>query len=101
MTPLTVTRENFRNEVLESDKPVLLDFWAGWCGHCISISPIIDEIARERTDIKVGKVNVDEQMELAEEFEIMSIPMLAVMKDGKVVSKRAGAQSKGDSLKML
>ncbi len=101
MSVVTITKENFENEVLKSDKPVLLDFWASWCGPCRMVSPIIDEVANERGDIKVGKVNVDEQQELAAQFEVMSIPTLAVIKDGKVVNKSAGARPKEDILALL
>lgn len=83
MTTINVNKDNFKREVLESGKTVLIDFWASWCGPCRMVSPIIDEIAEERNDIKVCKVNVDEQAELANAFGIMSIPTLVVMKDGK------------------
>ncbi len=82
MSVITVTAENFRQEVLEADKPVLLDFWAAWCGPCRMVSPLVDEIAEERTDIKVGKINVDEQGSLAAQFGVMSIPTLVVIKNG-------------------
>ncbi len=101
MSVAVITKENFENEVLKSDKPVLLDFWAGWCGPCRMVGPIIDEIAEERTDIKVGKVNVDEQTELASQFGVMSIPTLAVIKGGKVTNQSAGARPKEDILAML
>ena len=94
MSVVTITRENFQKEVMESDKPVLLDFWAAWCGPCRMVSPIVDEIAQELDTIKVGKVNVDEEPELASEFKVMSIPMLVVMKDGKITNKTIGAQPK-------
>ena len=83
MAVVTITKENFAQEVLQSEKPVLLDFWASWCGPCRMLSPIVDEVAEERTDVKVGKVNVDEQPELAGEFGVMSIPTLLVFKGGK------------------
>ena len=87
MSVMTITNSNFDAEVLKESKPVLLDFWASWCGPCRMVSPIIDEIASERADLKVGKVNVDEQPELAAKFGVMSIPTLIVMKDGKVVGR--------------
>lgn len=101
MAALTINRENFNEEVMQSDKPVLLDFWATWCGPCRMVGPILEEIARERPDIKVGKVNVDEQQELASAFRVMSIPTLVVMKGGKVVSQSAGARPKAQILSML
>ena len=82
MSVININKNNFRNEVLDSEKPVLLDFWASWCGPCRMVSPIVDEIATERGDIKVGKVNVDEERELAGQFGVMSIPTLVVMKGG-------------------
>ena len=101
MAVIEITKENFEQEVIQSDKPVLLDFWASWCGPCRMVSPIVDEIADERTDIKVGKVNVDEQMELAAKFSVMSIPMLVVIKNGEIVNKAVGARPKQDILAML
>ncbi len=101
MSAINITNDNFEKEVLNSNKPVLLDFWAAWCGPCRMISPVIDEIAREATDAKVGKINIDEQPELASAFGIMSIPTLAVIKDGKVVSKMVGVRPKESILKML
>ena len=101
MSALNINRNNFQEEVIHSDKPVLLDFWASWCGPCRMVSPIVDEIARERSDIKVGKINVDEQMELAAAFKIMSIPTLVVMKDGKIVNQVMGARPKAQILSML
>ncbi len=101
MSVLTITKDNFDREVLNSSVPVLLDFWASWCGPCRIVSPIIDQIASEVTTAKVGKVNVDEQPELAMKFNVMSIPTLMVMKDGKVVKTSAGARSKADILAML
>ena len=101
MYAISVNRNNFNQEVLNSDKPVLLDFWAPWCGPCRMVSPVVDEIAAERGDIKVGKVNVDEQPELAAQFGVMSIPTLVVMKGGKVVNKMVGARPKAQILAML
>lgn len=101
MSVLNIHSENFENEVMRSEKPVLLDFWASWCGPCRMVGPIVDEIAEERTDIKVGKVNVDEQQKLAAKFEIMSIPTLVVMKDGKVIQRSVGAKNKNEILEML
>ena len=83
MAVVTITKENFEQEVLQSAKPVLLDFWASWCGPCRMLSPIVDEVAEERTDVKVGKVNVDEQPELAEQFKVMTIPSLFVFQNGE------------------
>ncbi|MBE5893301.1 MAG: thioredoxin [Lachnospiraceae bacterium] len=101
MSALNITKNNFREEVLDSKVPVLLDFWAPWCGPCRMVVPIIDEIAGERSDIKVGKVNVDEEQELAGQFGVMSIPTLVVLKDGQVVNKAVGARSKSQILAML
>ncbi|MFZ2538524.1 MAG: thioredoxin [Oscillospiraceae bacterium] len=101
MSTLIITKENFETEVTNSDKPVLLDFWASWCGPCKMVSPIIDEIAGEVTNAKVGKVNVDEQPELAASFNVMSIPTLIVMKDGKVADTSVGAKSKAAILQMI
>lgn len=101
MSAININKDNFRNEVLNSEKPVLLDFWASWCGPCRMVSPIVDEIAAECGDIKVGKVNVDEQPELAAQFGVMSIPTLVVMKGGKVVNQMVGARPKGQILAML
>ncbi|HOF99963.1 MAG TPA: thioredoxin [Clostridia bacterium] len=101
MSVITITKENFNKEVLESAKPVLLDFWASWCGPCRMVSPIIDEIAAESPGIKVGKINVDEQNELAANFNVMSIPTLVVIRDGKVVNKAVGVRPKQQILSML
>ena len=101
MAVITITKENYESEVVQSDKPVLLDFWATWCGPCRMVSPIVDEIAEERDDIKVGKINVDEQGELAQKFRIASIPTLVVMKNGEIANKAVGAMPKADILNLL
>lgn len=101
MSALSITNQNFRAEVIDSSKPVLLDFWASWCSPCRMVSPIVDEIAVERSDIKVGKINVDEQPELAAQFGIMSIPTLVVMKNGTMVHQAVGARSKAQILALL
>lgn len=101
MAVITITKENFQSEVVQSDKPVLLDFWATWCGPCRMVSPIVDQIADERSDIKVGKINVDEQPELAQQFRIISIPTLVVMKDGQIANKSVGAMPKEEILALL
>ncbi len=101
MSVLNITKENFDEEVLKSDKTVLLDFWASWCGPCRMVAPVVEEIAAERTDIKVAKINVDEQPDLAASFQVMSIPTLVVMKDGKVVNQSAGARPKQAILDLL
>ena len=101
MSAMNINKENFQSEVLDAQVPVLLDFWASWCGPCRMVSPIVDEIAQERTDIKVGKVNVDEQPELARKFGVMSIPTLVVMKDGKIVNRSVGARPNDEILGLL
>ena len=101
MSVINITKENFKQEVEEYKGTVLLDFWATWCGPCRMLSPIVDEIAEERADIKVGKVNVDEQMELATAFKIINIPTLLVLKDGKVVNQSIGAIPKSKILDLL
>ena len=101
MEPMTITSANFDAEVLHSDKPVLLDFWASWCGPCRMLSPIVDEVAEERTDVKVGKVNVDEQPELAAQFGVMSIPTLLVFEQGKLTKQAVGARPKSGVLALL
>ena len=101
MSAITITKDNFETEVLQSDEPVLLDFWASWCGPCRMVGPVIEEIAAERADIKVGKINVDEQPELAAQFKVMSIPTLMVVKEGKVTNQSAGARPKAQILALL
>ena len=101
MSAIHINNQNFKNEVLLSDKPVLLDFWAPWCGPCRMVLPIVEEIAEERNDIKVGKINVDEEPELAAQFGVMSIPTLVVIKDGKIVNQAMGARPKSAILAML
>ena len=101
MTAININKNNFQNEVMNSDKTVLLDFWAPWCAPCRMVVPVIEEIAGERPDIKVGKINVDEQPELASEFSIMSIPTLVVMKNGKIVQQVSGVRPKNAILEML
>ena len=101
MSAINVNKNNFDQEILNSDKPVLLDFWASWCGPCRMVSPIVDEIAAERSDIKVGKINVDEQPELSAQFGVMSIPTLVVMKSGRIVNQAVGARPKAQILAML
>ena len=101
MSAVNINRNNFQGEVLNSDRPVLLDFWAPWCGPCRMVGPVLDEIAAERADIKMGKINVDEQPELAGQFGIMSIPTLVVMKNGKVVNQALGARPKDQILALL
>ena len=101
MAVVTITKENFEQEVLQSAKPVLLDFWASWCGPCRMVGPVLEEIAEEHSDIKVGKINVDEEQELAAQFQIMSIPTLMVVKDGKITEKTMGARPKAQILSML
>ena len=102
MAEIKITRENFEREVLQSDKPVLIDFWAPWCGPCRMLSPVISEIAEEyKGNVKVGKVNVDEEEELAAIFRVSSIPLLVVMKDGKVVNSAVGVRPKEQIVRML
>lgn len=101
MAVVTITKQNFEAEVLQSTKPVLLDFWASWCGPCRMLSPVVDEVAQERADIKVGKVNVDEQPELAGQVGVMSIPTLLVFKNGKLVNQTVGARPKSAVLALL
>ena len=101
MSILTITSENFNKLVNNCEKTVLLDFWASWCGPCQMISPIVEEVAKERDDITVGKINVDEQMKLAQEFGISSIPTLVVMKNSKITNKSVGLISKSEILSLL
>lgn len=101
MSAVNINKTNFQEEVTLSDKPVLLDFWAPWCAPCRMVVPIIEEIADERPDIKVGKINVDEQPELASQFHVMSIPTLVVMKNGKIVNQVMGARPKAAILAMI
>ena len=101
MAIIEITAENFETEVKNSDKPVLLDFWAPWCGPCRMLSPIVDQIAEERTDIKVGKINVDEQGELAKQFGVMSIPTLVVMVNGEIKTTSVGYKQKPAVLGLL
>ena len=102
MSVLTITKDNFEKEVLKSDKPILLDFWASWCGPCRMVGPIVEQVAEETNDTaRVGKINVDEEQELAQAFQVMSIPTLVVVKGGKVVKSTVGVQSKQALLSML
>lgn len=101
MSVIKITKENFQNEVYNSDKPVLLDFYAEWCGPCRMVGPIISEIVNERNNIKVGKINVDEQPELAQQFGIMSVPTICIIKNGRVVNQMVGARPKEDIIAML
>ena len=101
MSAININTNNFQSEVMNSEKPVLLDFWASWCGPCRMVVPIIEEIGEERSDIVVGKVNVEEQQDLAKQYQVMSIPKHVVIKDGKVVNRSVGAKSKDEILAML
>ena len=101
MAAININKSNFQSEVLNSDKKVLLDFWAPWCGPCRMVVPLVEEIAEERPDIKVGKINVDEEVELASQFGVMSIPTLVVMENGKVINQALGARPKDAILDLL
>nr|WP_314463675.1 thioredoxin [uncultured Clostridium sp.] len=102
MSVLKITKDNFEKEVMQSDKPILLDFWASWCGPCKMVAPVVEQVADETAEVaRVGKINVDEEQELAQAFKVMSIPTLVVMKDGKVVKSTVGVQSKQTLLSML
>ena len=101
MFAIDINQNNFQSEVLNSDKRVLLDFWAPWCGPCRMVSPIVEEIAEERSDIKVCKINVDEEPALAQQFGVMSIPTLVVMEQGKILTQSTGARPKAQILSML
>lgn len=101
MAVIHVTNDSFKEEVLESKVPVLVDFWATWCGPCQMVGPIVEEIAEEVTDVKICKVDVDENAELAREYHVMSIPMFMAFKDGQVVKRDVGAKSKEELLAMI
>ena len=101
MSTTKITKNNFADEVINSEKPVLLDFWAAWCGPCRMVAPVLDEIASERSDLKVGKINVDEENELAEKFGVMSIPTLVAIKDGKIVRQAVGVRPKEQILDLF
>ncbi len=101
MSVLKITKDNFDDEVINSDKPVILDFWAEWCGPCKMYSPVIEELSDELTDVKVGKINIDEEFELSQKFKVMSIPTTIVIENGEVKNKAVGVQTKAEVLQML
>ncbi|MDD3278505.1 MAG: thioredoxin [Lachnospiraceae bacterium] len=101
MAALHITKENFEAEVMKSEKPVLVDFWASWCGPCQMVAPVIEELSQEVTDVKIAKINVDEEPELAAQFRVMNIPTLILLKEGKVAAKVVGAQDKDELLDMI
>ena len=101
MSVITITKENFKSEVLDSDKPVLIDFWASWCGPCRMMAPVIDAVSEELNDVKVGKINIDEESELASAFKIMSIPTIMLVNRGEVVNGVVGVRPKSDILALL
>lgn len=101
MAIITITADNFEEEVLKSDKTVLVDFWADWCGPCKMLAPIVDQIAQEHTETKVGKINIDEEASLAIDYKVMSIPTLVVFKNGQIANQAVGVQSKSDIEAML